>query len=398
MTHPRTTTRAVIAAVGAVVLAATGLAGCSGGKQKQPATTVRYARTIGPGEGTLNLVAWSGYVEHGSNDPRVDWVTPFERRTQCKVSVKGVSTSQEMTALMSDPNRNYDGVSAPPEVAGGLITEHQAAQLNPDLVDGYKDLQPKLRDLTRQGGKVYGVPFTWGADLVMYDPKVVQSTPTGWSALFDPSQYQPYAGRVVMRDSPLTLADAALYLKSKDHKLGITDPYELTTKQLAAAAAVLKKQHSAVKLYWRQPVDAINVFAGGDAVLGQVWPYHADVLGRAGRSVQAIQPKEGVTGWADSWLMGARAKHPNCMYQWMSWMTAPDVQLQVAQWNEVAAANPGVCSSQRSRPYCDAYHVDDRSYVDRIKFAKNPVRDCGNGGSNCTDYNAWTTAWRQAIS
>ena len=32
---------------------------------------------VGPGEGALNLVAWSGYVESGTVDPHVDWVTPF---------------------------------------------------------------------------------------------------------------------------------------------------------------------------------------------------------------------------------------------------------------------------------------------------------------------------------
>ena len=34
--------------------------------------------SIGAGEGELNLIAWNGYVEDGSNDPNYDWVTPFE--------------------------------------------------------------------------------------------------------------------------------------------------------------------------------------------------------------------------------------------------------------------------------------------------------------------------------
>ena len=38
------------------------------------------ADTIGAGEGKLNLIAWAGYAEDGSTDPKVDWVTPFEKR------------------------------------------------------------------------------------------------------------------------------------------------------------------------------------------------------------------------------------------------------------------------------------------------------------------------------
>ena len=33
---------------------------------------------LGEGEGEVNLIAWAGYVEDGSTDPEVDWVTDFE--------------------------------------------------------------------------------------------------------------------------------------------------------------------------------------------------------------------------------------------------------------------------------------------------------------------------------
>jgi putative spermidine/putrescine transport system substrate-binding protein len=392
MNRPRTTIRAVVAAMGAAVLAVGGLGGCSSGKK--PLVTVRYAHTIGPGEGQLNLVAFPGYVQSGTNDPKVDWVTPFTNRTGCKVNLKAVTSPQQMVALMSDSKRRYDGVSAPPETAGQLIAARQVAQLNPALVDAYPDLQPRLRALTRKGGKVYGVPFAWGADLIMYDTRAVQPAPSGWSALFDPAKFGPYAGKIVMRDSPLDLADAALYLKSTDHKLGITNPYELTARQLAAAAAVLKKQHPAVQAYWGRSTDAIEAFAGNGAVLGQVGAYHVDVLGRAGLSVQSVRPSEGVTGWSDAWMMSARASHPNCMYQWMSWTNTPDVQQQLAQWNGVAAANPALCS-QQNRAFCDAYHIDDKSYLDRVQFAAAPVANCGNGNTNCTDYSQWVRAWNK---
>ena len=36
----------------------------------------------------VNILAWPGYAEDGSTDPTVDWVTPFEKATGCKVNVK----------------------------------------------------------------------------------------------------------------------------------------------------------------------------------------------------------------------------------------------------------------------------------------------------------------------
>ena len=55
---------------------------------------------VGDGEGELNLIAWAGYAEDGSNDTAVDWVTPFEQQTGCQVNVKIGNTSDEMVQLM----------------------------------------------------------------------------------------------------------------------------------------------------------------------------------------------------------------------------------------------------------------------------------------------------------
>ena len=46
------------------------------------------ADKLGDGEGKLNIIAWAGYAEDGSTDPKVDWVTPFEQKTGCQVNVK----------------------------------------------------------------------------------------------------------------------------------------------------------------------------------------------------------------------------------------------------------------------------------------------------------------------
>src|SRR5829696_10321904 len=44
-------------------------------------------QSLGDGEGQVNLIAWAGYVEDGSTDPKVDWVTDFEKETGCQVNV-----------------------------------------------------------------------------------------------------------------------------------------------------------------------------------------------------------------------------------------------------------------------------------------------------------------------
>src|SRR5690606_13758833 len=36
---------------------------------------------IGEGEGSLDILAWPGYIERGATDAKYDWVTPFEQKT-----------------------------------------------------------------------------------------------------------------------------------------------------------------------------------------------------------------------------------------------------------------------------------------------------------------------------
>jgi putative spermidine/putrescine transport system substrate-binding protein len=44
-------------------------------------------KSLGDYEGEVDILAWPYYAEDGSNDPKADWVTPFEKETGCQVNV-----------------------------------------------------------------------------------------------------------------------------------------------------------------------------------------------------------------------------------------------------------------------------------------------------------------------
>ena len=107
-------------------------------------------------------------------------------------------------------------------------------------------------------------------------------------------------------------------------------------------------------------------------------------------------PKEGATGWADTWMMSSKAAHPNCMLKWMAYATTPEVQAKTAYTFGSAPANPKACAilDKEVANYCADYHVTDQNYFDNIAFWKTPLADCGDDrGTQCVDYSQWTTAW-----
>ena len=73
-----------------------------------------------------------------------------------------------------------------------------------------------------------------------------------------------YAGKVTAYDSPIYIADAALYLMKTQPDLGIEDPYALDADQLAAAVDLLKAQREHVGEYWSDYLKEIQAFSTGD--------------------------------------------------------------------------------------------------------------------------------------
>ncbi|MEO5873576.1 MAG: extracellular solute-binding protein [Streptosporangiaceae bacterium] len=374
--------------VAAVVLVLAALTGCTSKDPKPgPTGSVTPVASQGAGEGALSLVSMSGNLEEGATDPRVDWVTPFERATGCQVTLRQAYSGQQVYDRLADGG--VDGGLVPPEVADRLIRENHVAPVNTRLVESFKDLDPALRDQVKRDGRSYGVPFLWGAGQLMYDSQRT-AAPTSWGSVFDAAQNRPYRGRVVLPDSPLLLADAALYLKAHQRSLKIKDPFELTAVQLEAATALVEK--SGVRNFWTDRTDVIEDFTTGDAVLGVAGTDVLDSLSRGGRPVAAGGPKEGATAWLDTWMIATGAPHPGCMYKWLDWSGSPQTQTQAAEWRGAAPANPAACSTLPAG-FCATYRVTDQAYRDRLTFVRAPARDCGGNQRTCTDWKDWIDAW-----
>ena len=70
-------------------------AGTTAGADRPPAAArcpTARSTELGEGEGEVNLIAWAGYVEDGSTDPAVDWVTPFEEHDRLRRSTSSSAT------------------------------------------------------------------------------------------------------------------------------------------------------------------------------------------------------------------------------------------------------------------------------------------------------------------
>jgi putative spermidine/putrescine transport system substrate-binding protein len=409
--HPVWTPAAIVVGLVATMLV---IAGCGGGDDNSSSKSGEELSSVGAGEGELNIICWASYCEDGSVTKGVDWVTPFEQQTGCQTNVKIGDTSDQMVDLMR--TGQYDGVSASGNATARLVEGGDVSPVNVDLVPNYKTIFADLKDQPYNtfDGTHYGIPHGRGANLLMWRTDDVKPDPTSWSVILDPNQAKQYSGHISVYDDPIYIADAAVYLKAHQPDLGIDNPYELDDDQFTAAVDLLKQQHPFVGDYWSSYLKQINLFTSGDDQVGTTWQYQYFTLLADGQPVKApgadtgFVPTEGATGWSDTWMISSEAKHPNCMYKWMNYITSAPVQAQVMQWFGEAPAQSTACEPAAiatadkalglppDPQFCDNYHAADPAFWKRVYYWNTPLADCGDDrGSTCKDYNDWVSAWTE---
>jgi putative spermidine/putrescine transport system substrate-binding protein len=228
----------------------------------------------------------------------------------------------------------------------------------------------------------------------MYNSSTITTAPTSWSTVF--AANSPYKGKITAYDSPIYIADAALYLMATKPDLKIKDPYALDQTQFKAAVDLLKQLRQNWNRPWAAYTDEVQDFESGATSIGTAWQVNANIINADGKvKVATLVPTEGVTGWSDTWMIAAKAAHPNCMYKWMDYIVSPKVNAQVAQWFGEAPAQTKACDEAEAG-FCDTYHALDSGYASKIYYWTTPTKDCLDGrGAICTDYSAWTQAWTE---
>ena len=357
-----------------------------------PEANAPVPSSVGKGEGKLNLIAWEGYVQP-------EWTKPFEKQTGCQVSVKYGTSSSDMVSLMANGGgHQYDLVSASGDADLRLIYGGDVRPVNLALIPAWKQLQPFLQSpsFNTIAGKHYGVSFEFGPNVLLYSTKVFKTPPTSWSVIYN----KKYAGQITVPDDYIQIADAALYLSKTQPKLGITDPYELTTPQFNATVALLKAQHPLVKKYWDLASQEESLFQSHTTVVGAAWPVAVSTLIANKNAVAETIPKEGATGWADSWLLATNAPDPNCAYKWMEWMTTPQIQAEDAVSYGETPGNKLACPlmDKIQKGSCEGLHANaPASYFQSLYFWKTPLATCDNGKNDCEPIQNWVAAWTQII-
>ncbi len=122
-------------------------------------------------------------------------------------------------------------------------------------------------------------------------------------------------------------------------------------------------------------------------MIGAGWPLMTNDLKKAGMNVKEVLPKEGVTGWSDSWMLSKNAKHPICAYKYMNYVTLADDAGQGRGRDGLQPREPEDLRSRRSERCKDLHITRRRTTTTRSSTGQTPVQP--------TNYRQWTDAWAE---
>lgn len=306
--------------------------------------------------GELNFMVWEGYTD-------TLFTKPFEEACGVKVNATYMGSSDDLVAKMrAGGAQTIDLLSPSSDAITQLIMANLVMPLDLARVPSYNDLMPSFRNLNlaRRDSSVYGVPWAFGPNPLIYDTTKVTVAPASWGELWDPK----YRNKLSLQDDIATLWMVAQYLRmdSADQ----SHLYNLSDGELMVVKAKMLELKPNVRKYWSTAGDMIQLFQSGEIVAGEGWPLMTAQLRQAGFPAGEVIPAEGTTAWADHWVITSGAKNLDAAYAWLEYTAQSFTQKLMADVTNYIVANPSAVAYMTPAQVATQRDIGD--YGNRVNF------------------------------
>jgi len=325
---------------------------------------VLVAASCGQKTPTLTLLVWEGYA-----DPA--FVRGFEEANHCKVAASYMGSSDELVAkLRGGSASNYDVISPSSDVATSIAKAGLAAPLDLSRLPSYNQLSPQLRSLplVRINNQVYGVPFMWGPDPLLYDTSAFPQPPDSWNIMWDPR----LRGKVSVWDDLSTVYMAAQVLGYDSPDPGHL--YNLSDDELEKVKEKLIALKANIRKIWSTGGELTNLFQNHEVVLAMGWPLMTNQLRKSGFPIGETIPKENTTGWIDHLMITAASEHKDLAYQFLEYMIEARTQKSVTDVTGYVPANPQASEFMTAEEKKNLHLDNVDEYFKRLYFWQNVPR------------------------
>jgi putative spermidine/putrescine transport system substrate-binding protein/spermidine/putrescine transport system substrate-binding protein len=255
-------------------------------------------------------------------------------------------------------------------VATSIAAAGLAAPLDLTKIPSYGQLSPQLTSLplVRMKSQVYGVPFMWGPDPLLYDTTVFAQAPESWNVLWDAK----YRGKISVWDDLSTVYMAAQVLGYD--KPDPSQLYNLSDEQLDAVKKKLLELKPNIRKMWSTGGELTNLFQNHEVVAAMGWPLMTNQLRKINFPVGETIPKENTTGWIDHLMITAGSENKELAHEFLEYMIEAQTQKKITDVTGYTPANPQAAQFMTPAEV-KGLHLDDvDNYQKRLYFWQNVPR------------------------
>lgn len=269
---------------------------------------------------TLRLLTWPDYA------PR-EVIEQFKKETGIEVQLTLANNEEMISKLRATGGAGYDLATPSQDRITGPALEFGIYQPIDLARVKLEHFAPAMLDATKKvtslKGKVYGLPLFWGTD------GLVVNTKRAKIADYADLCSAEYAGKTAVRLKRPTLIGIAFSM-GKDPFKAYANPKEYEAIMVAAGARLMACKKN-FKYFWDSKDQLLNDLRSGELVGAMMWDAGGWKLNVETPTLKYLAPRSGALGWVDTMAIPAKAKNLDGVYQWINFVSRPEIAAKLAK-------------------------------------------------------------------
>ena len=253
---------------------------------------------------TLNIYGWSE-----SLNPAL--IEKFENETGIDITFDSFNSDEDLLAKLKSGTTNYDLVSPSQQFVDIMIQEGLLENIQANTLPAFNHVDEKWQYQWWDKTSEYSIPVAYGTAGYSVNRDIYKGPATSWKEFFEPNE--ELKGKIAVFSTPGEVIPAAqLYL-------GIPFCSE-DSQEMKKVFDLLKKQKEYVAVY---STDNIASRLGSGEVAMHTWWDGASMRARkqANSPIEYAQPKEGLVGWVESYVVPKGATNVTNAKRFINWIT-----------------------------------------------------------------------------
>ena len=268
----------------------------------------------------LRIITWSDYVP-------AEVIADFRKETGIQVEVTLSNNEEIISKLRATGGAGFDLAQPSQDRIVGAQQEfriYKPFDLAKVRLDQFMpDLLATVRKNATLDGKLYGLPYVWGAEGLVVNSKRAKLADYG--DLCRPE----YKGKTSIRlRRPVLMAFAFASGKDPFALYGDIKAYSALMENVGRTLIACKPNF---RFFFDNKDQALNGIRSGELLAAMMWDSGGWALNRENPDIHFINPKSGAIAWLDTFALPSRGKNDAGAYAWINFTMRPAIAAKIAR-------------------------------------------------------------------